>query len=127
MDLSKLLIPYREGGVESRPVKRTMGTIIDYLLNKKMYPMEIVGGAIFLVFNWIDNGGEFKGNGTYGSKGAELVTSIRKKCDELLKQRLEGETYKTFIQLYAKDLKRYNATKQQSKFMRWWRGRDEFT
>jgi len=127
MNFDKLLKPYKAGGVENRPVERTMGTIIDYLLNKKMYPIEIVGGAVFLVFNWLNTGGQFKGNGKYGSRGAELVTALRLKCDDLLRQRLAAETYKAFLEMYAGELKTHITPKFQRRFLRWWRGRDEFT
>lgn len=127
MNFDVLLEPYKEGGVKNRPVERTMSTILDYLLNKKQYPMEIVGGAIFLVFNWLNSGGKFRGDGKYGSAGKELVTSIRIKCDDLLYQRLEGETHKTFVELYAKDLKMCITPNWQRKFLKWWRGKDEFT
>ena len=33
MNFNDLLKPYKEGGTNSNPVERTMGTIIDYLLN----------------------------------------------------------------------------------------------
>ena len=127
MNFDKLLEPYKDGGVENRPVERTMGTIMDYFLNKKQYPMEIVGGAVFLVFNWLNTGGEFKGNAKYGSRGAELVTSIRMKCDDLLRQRLEGETYKAFLEMYAGELKICIVPGWERKFLKWWRGRDELT
>ena len=127
MDFNELLKPYKEGGREDNPTERTIGTIMDYLINKKGYPLDIVGASIFSVFFWLDSGNEFKGDGKYGSKGRELVTSIRIKCDVLLRQRLEGETYKAFIEMYAKEL-RTRITKKtsdrKSKFMKWWRGRD---
>lgn len=104
MNFKDILKPYEEGGTESNPVKRTMGTITDYLLNKKQYPLDIVGGAIFLVFTWLNAGNLFKGDGSYGSKGSELVTSIRLKCDELLKARLESVTYKTFVEVYSQEV-----------------------
>lgn len=131
MDFKKLLKPYEEGGITSSPVKRTMGTIVDYLVNKKGYPLDVVGGAIFMVFFWLDAGNEFKGNGKYGSKGKELVTSIRMKCDELLQRRLQGEAYGAFVEIYGAALK--EQAKQQyayswkRDFVKWWYGRDVIT
>jgi len=127
MDFKELLKPYKEGGNADNPSERTIGTIMDYLLNKKMYQMDIVGGAIFLVFNYLNSGGEFKGDGSYGSKGRELVTSIRMKCDELQQQRIEGVVYQMFMENYAEDLRSYILPKQKQKFMSWWRGKDVFT
>lgn len=126
MDFNKLLQPYSMGGTELKRAKRTMFTIIDYLLNKKGYPLEIAGGAIFLVFNYLNSGGEFKGDGSYGSKGKELVTSIRIKCDDLLKERLEGENAKAFLEYYGKDLRYYIIPSWKRKFFHWWYGRDIF-
>ena len=128
MNFDELLKPYSEGGFKERPVKRTMGTITDYLINKKGYPLDIVGAAIFSIFFWLDAGNEFKGNGKYGSKGKELVTAIRMKCDELLYKRLDGEACKVFIEMYANELKNHitpHKSEWERKFSRWWRGRDE--
>lgn len=124
MDFNRLLKPYREGGTKEKPVERTMGTIADYLINKKRYPPDIVGGAIFMVFMWLDSGGEFEGNDKYGSKGKELVTSIRMKCDELVRKRIESEIYKEFIEAYAVDLKRCITPNWKRKFLKWWKGKD---
>ena len=123
MNIDKLLKPYSDGGFESQPVKRTVGTIVDYLVNKKGYPLEIVGGAIFIVLNYLNTGGEFKGDGSYGSKGKELVTSIRLKCDELLKQRLEGATYQAFVEYYGEHLLLLVVPLWQRKLINWWHGR----
>jgi len=136
MDFDRLLKPYHDGGTKEKRVKRTIGTIVDYLLNKKQYPLEIIGGAIFLVFNWLNAGNKFKGDGTYGSRGRELVTAIRMKCDDLLQSRLEAETYKAFIEFYAEDVFKLVDKKlderildlggielQRRRFVNWWAGR----
>ena len=124
MDFKELLKPYEEGGLEHKPVKRTMGTIVDYLLNKKNYPIDVVGGAVFQVFFWLDCGNEFKGNDKYGSKGAEMVTAIRKKCDTILQERLAGLTFGVFIQQYAKELKIMMLPAWKLKLINWWAGRN---
>ncbi len=126
MNLEKLIEPYENGGTESHPTKRTLGTIIDYLLNKKLYPMEIVGGAIFLVFNWLNSGGRFRGDGFYGSKGRELVSAIRIKCDEMLHQRIKAETLEVFVELYANELRVAIIPGWKRRFLSWWHGRDIF-
>ena len=86
----------------------------------------MVGASIFAVFNWLDSGGEFKGDGSYGSKGKELVTSIRMYCDDLMRKKLKAATYEAFIQEYAKDLKRYILPTWKRSFLTWWHGRDVF-
>jgi len=123
MQFDKLLKPYKQGGTKSKPIKRTIGTILDYLLNKKQYPMEIVGGAMFLVFNYLNSGGEFKGDGSYGSKGKELVTAIRMKCDDLLRNRLESEAWRSFLELYGKDLKYHMTPSYKRTFSELWKGK----
>lgn len=107
MNFHRLLRPYQEGGTESNHVRRDMGTIVNYLVNKKGYPLDVVGGALFKIFMWLDAGNKFEGDGKYGSKGKELVTSIRMQCDHLMREKLEAITYKMFVQQYAKDLKHY--------------------
>jgi len=127
MNFNTLLKPYEEGGTKSQPIKRTMSTIIDYLANKKQYPLDVIGGALFLIFIWLDNDNEFKGDGSYGSKGKELVTSIRMKCDELLQFKLEAETYKIFVEMYGKEiskiLKQNKSLTFNDRFINWWYGR----
>jgi hypothetical protein len=127
MHFETILKPYKEGGTKDRPVERTMGTMLDYFLNKKQYPLEIVGGAVFLVFNYLNSGGEFEGDGSYGSRGRELVTSIRMKCDDLLQQKLEAESYKVFLELYAEELKAcLTPISFKQKLINWWHGRAIF-
>ena len=47
-DFEALLEPYREGGPgPERPVRRTWGTLIDWLKNKRGFPPDIIGAAIF--------------------------------------------------------------------------------
>ena len=82
-DFELLLEPYREGGTEYSPIRRTMGTIVDYLLHKKKYPRDVVSTAIFKTFLELQNGLEFKGDGSYGSAGHELIYYIRTQCDAL--------------------------------------------
>lgn len=92
-DFEKLLEPYREGGQRDRPVKRTMGIMIDWLVNKKQYPVEVVGGAILIVFWEMFKGKEFSGDEKYGSKGRELDQYVRITCDKLLNQKLQDKVF----------------------------------
>ena len=93
-NFEKLLEPYSEGGQQHRPVKRTIGIILDWLINKKKYPIEVVGAAILVVFWELHKTGKsFAGDGTYGSKGRELDLYIRKTCDKLLENKLQDKVF----------------------------------
>ena len=119
MDFNKLLIPYNKGGTERDNVERTMGTIINYFLNKKCYPIDVVGASIFMIFMFLDAGGKFRGDGSYGSPGRELITSIRIKCDELLAIKLESITYQTFIEQFAAGLTYHIKPTLKHRFIRY--------
>lgn len=93
-NFEKLLEPYTEGGTKNAPVKRTMGTILDWLIFKKKFPVEIVGSALLLTFVELKNGKVFEGNGSYGSAGDELVRSILMLCNELGKGKIKDKFYK---------------------------------
>jgi len=83
-DIDKLLKPYEEGGTANSPVKRTMSTIVSALVNRDGFSPDVVGVAILRVFNnMLVEGLEFEGNGSYGSKGAELFSCIKAQCIEM--------------------------------------------
>ena len=92
-DFEKLLEPYRQGGTEKTPVRRTMGTLIDWLVNKKKYPVEVAGGALLIVFTELYKWKAFKGDGTWGSAGNELAQYIRLACDNLLQKQMQDKVY----------------------------------
>jgi len=92
-DFEKLLDPYRDGNTKEHPVRRTMGTIVDWLVNKKKYPVEVAGGAILIVFNELYKGKKFSGDGSYGSAGNDLVQYIRQACDKLLQQKMQEKVF----------------------------------
>lgn len=92
-NFEKLMDPYREGGSQTRPVKRTMGILVDWLVNKKKYPIDVAGAAILIVFTEMFKGREFAGDGTYGSKARELDTVIRMTCDKLLQNKLKNKVF----------------------------------
>jgi len=94
-DFNALLEPYIEGGTENQPVKRTIGTIVDYFVNKKKYTPDVVGAALLIVFKEMFEGRSFKGDGSYGSPGREMVTYIRLKCDEINQNKLRSEVFET--------------------------------
>lgn len=117
MDFEKLLRPYKEGGRQGNPTERTMETMIDYLLNKKQFSMEIAGGGVFLIFAWLNKGGVFKGDGSYGSAGREMISSIVAKCSELQKERQTSSTWEAFLVLYAKHFELAIDKKQKKNFV----------
>jgi len=83
-NFDKLLEPYKEGGTEQSPITRTIGTITSKLMISYRIPPDIVGSAIYKVFYKIAHDGlEFKGNGKYGSKGAELFSCIKAQCIDM--------------------------------------------
>lgn len=122
-DFEKLLDPYREGGTETTPVRRTMGTIVDWLANKKKYPIEIVGAAILLAFMDLRNGKRFDGDGSYGSKGNDFVQSIRAICDKLARKQLEGDVYKRLAEARVEEIKAFIIAEVEdrtmSRFAKW--------
>ena len=83
-----LIEPYREGGKEDMPVRRTWGTVIDWLINKRKFPPDVVGAAIFLAWIKIKKDGHFVGDGTYGSAGNQFVHALRTLCAQLAKSRV---------------------------------------
>ena len=134
ISFENLLKPYAQGGTKTSPVKRSMGTIVEYLVNKKGYPIDVAGAAIFYVLFWLSAGNKFKGDGSYGSKGKELVTAMRLKCDELLKEKLTGVNHQMFVEQFAaqlaqiimKDVIDHLVSPNKRKFLSWWRGKDVF-
>ena len=92
-DFDVLLKPYIEGGLETAKVTRTIGTITTKLMLSYKHPPDIVGIAIYKVFSKMANDGlEFKGDGSYGSAGAELFSCINAQCIELTTQKTVQKT-----------------------------------
>lgn len=106
-DFEKLMTPYKDGGSEDKPIERTMGMIVDWLVNRKKYSVEIAGGAILLTFMRIMKEGHFKGDGTFGSAGDELDQNIRQAADVLNRRTLLAETYKKLAEGRAVEMKRF--------------------
>jgi len=98
-NFDKLLEPYSEGGTEQSPVTRTIGTITSKLIIAHRIPPDIVGLALFKVFWKIAEGLEFKGNGKYGSKGAELFSCIKAQCVDLTQDKCSNEVIKKVFEL----------------------------
>jgi hypothetical protein len=90
----ELLEPYRDGGTSAdQSVIRTVDSILTYLLKKTEYSQLAITHAIFEVFEWLNEGNQFKGDGTYGSKGRELVNAIHMKCGDICHGKHTGRSY----------------------------------
>jgi len=91
-NFNTLLRPYRAGGTEQNPTRRTLETITGALISRYKFTPHEAGAAMLKVFHEMaDNGLEFKGDGTYGSEGRELFSCIRAqatamKQDEVMKE-----------------------------------------
>lgn len=94
-DFDKLLEPYKQGGTRENPVERSIGTIFDYLINKKRYPVDVAGAALLIIFNDLHKGKVFEGGNRWGSSGRQLVTAIRMKCDEILQYKLKQQVFES--------------------------------
>lgn len=93
-DINILLKPYREGGTKTNPIRRTLETMYDWLLHKKKYPLDVAGAGLFIMFHNLRNGKVYKGDGSYGSPGREMVTNLRFICDGILRKKLRNKYYK---------------------------------
>ena len=98
LDFEKLMEPYRDGGTENKHIRRTIAMEVDWLVNRKRYPVEVAGGALLLTFMRIMKEGQFKGDGSYGSAGNEFDQNVRQAADILNRKALLSETYKTLAE-----------------------------
>lgn len=94
-DIESLLLPYQEGGTKEIPIRRSSGTILDWLINKKKFAPDIAGAGLISVLMELRNGLSFQGDGTYGSKGRELIHYVADRCDEFNRRDLQVEMFKT--------------------------------
>jgi hypothetical protein len=103
-DFDALIAPYKEGGKEDRPIERTWGTMIDWLINKRKYPPDIVGASIFLVWMRIKQDGHIPPDYTrpdpkadpipiYGSAGRKFAHAVAGVCGGLMKQKVVGSIF----------------------------------
>lgn len=101
-DVDSLIRPYEEGGTEEVPIKRTLRTITNALLVRYNFPPDIAGAAIWKVLNEIViNGLEFKGDGSYGSKGMEFFSCIKAQAADMLAKKSEKLVIKEMFQTLA--------------------------
>jgi hypothetical protein len=95
----RLIKPYSQGGLESKPVTRTIDLQIDWLINKKNYPLDIVGSALLITYTKLYYGHvKFHGDGTYGSKGHQLDRYLAETCEKIYQQRLQFEVGLTLLE-----------------------------
>lgn len=89
----KLIEPYKAGGTEKGPVDVTIGNICAKLMVNYRIPPEIVGAALYKVMDNLANKGlVFKGNGKWGSKGAELFSCIKAQCMDMTEKQSAQKT-----------------------------------
>jgi len=121
-NFESLLDPYREGGPsKEEPVRRTWGTIIAWLTGKLRFDMEVVGAAILLVAMELKRGREFKGDGTYGSKGRELVNHIKEVCLEITKRNQTDKVFSLMGKKMYQQIEPMIAEKIRKSLKPWWR------
>ena len=120
-DFEKLLDPYRQGGTKDVYMQRTMGTIVDFLLNKKRYPVEVAGAAILKVFLQLHAGQQFKGDQSYGSPGRELVTHIRQTCDQFNTVLQQRQMYQWMAENVFSSVAQWAAQETKRQLRPWWK------
>lgn len=83
-DFDEIIKPYHSAGTKSNPIKMTMEGLSGALVNTNKIPADIAGAVIFQTcYDIANNGLDFKGNGTYGSKWSEFFNHIRSECIKL--------------------------------------------
>ena len=92
LSFNNLLRPYRAGGTESHPKRRTLETISSALVTRYNFTPEEAGAAILKVFYLMaEKGLAFKGDGTYGSEGRELFSCIRAQAQRIKEDQVMQE------------------------------------
>ncbi len=107
LSLEAMIKPYQEGGTEGDPVTRTLGGIFYWLTVTKKLPVEIAGGAIFMVFLKLLEEGPFKGNSTYGSAGDELDKAILQVASDMYEDKVLSGLYKKAATSKSPEIKRF--------------------
>ena len=104
----ELLMPYKEAGMESNRFDRSIGLIVDWLVNKKKFPVEIAGAALLCTFMELYHGKKFEGTpGKYGSAGVELDHYIASLAGQFLHQQLTAKTFKVMAEMRVGWMKQY--------------------
>lgn len=126
-NIDHLIRPYREAGIESSKVERTLETISTGLMIKHKIPAHIAGAAIYKVFyKMAFEELKFEGDGTFGSKGRELFSCILAQAvDMVQKESAQAVIYEIFMtaSCVEKDCPRrtraFPSPSKWSKFKRW--------
>jgi hypothetical protein len=98
-DFEALIEPYKDGGKPDMKVERTWGTMIDWLMNKRKFPPDVVGASIFLLWMRIKQDGHIphdldeKGRPIYGSAGRKFAHALAGICAGLMKEKISGNIF----------------------------------
>ena len=127
-NIDGLLKPYLEGGTQRSPVTRSLRTISNALINMEHFSPEVAGAGIWKVLAKLAAGEvEFKGDGSYGSKGKELYSCIYAQCQDVVERKAVEEVKKQLNDLVGclevscpKRNKKLRPRNRMSRFIRWW-------
>jgi hypothetical protein len=82
--------------------------------------MEVVGAAILIIFTEMKNGRKFEGDGTYGSKGAHLVSEIWRTCDHLSRDNQQKQMYQFIAENVFKTIAKWAAEETMRQRKPWY-------
>jgi len=119
-DFEAVMKHYEEGGTPDNKVTRTWGLVISWLVEKKKFPLEVVGAAILITMERINKEGHFKGIGDkYGSKGREFDRNLAATCEMINNQKLTNEAFKSIAEARAPYMQLF-ISKQTFSLFPWW-------
>lgn len=118
LDFEKLLRPYKEAGTVERPRTRNISVILDFLLNRLHFPMEVVGATLLETFLELQAGKQFKGDGTYGSAGRELVQYMKMRA-HARNQQIQTKSAELYALNLLKTLERARTRTLGDKLSNW--------
>ena len=120
-DFEALIEPYREGGTQALPVRRTWGTVVRWLLDKHKFEPIVAGAAIMLVCLEMKSGKVFQGNGTYGSSGDQFVQYIRRLCLSLREKNQADNVFSIMGKKMFGQMEGMLAEQIKKQLKPWWR------
>ena len=118
-DFDEIIKPYEVGGTPDHPVKRTWGLVISWLVDKKRFPLDVIGAAMMLTVEKIKREGDFEDTGKHGSMGDQFDSNLLATCDLIQKQRLVNLTYKSIVESRGPHLQLF-ITRQVFNLIPWW-------
>ena len=128
IDFEKLLDPYREGGpAPDRPVPRTWGSLITWLVIKHHVPVETAGAAILLICFELRDGKVFEGvknaqgQIAWGSKGWQLAQHLKQTAVEIEKKKLTDLVFQTLGKKLFVQLEPMITEHVRKKMKPWWK------